>query len=305
VNTGAVLLTYTSTNETLTAAYSTNATPSKLHWVKFASVTLSDLSMSQTNPAADSFLVAISGDASMMKLGMTPAVAAGNFKLWSGATAVSKAVLLPQSINFPTIGNKTYSTNPIRITLPTASSKLQVTTKLLLGPATLSGNLLSFQGTGFVTLSANQAGNDRYASVTTNSYIFVDKGRQSISFPEIATQTYPKPLLDGVNLAAIASSGLPVIYTVISGSAGFLAPSGNQYVYTNSSADIMIHNNVVYLTGTGLVTIEATQEGNTNYYAAPSVIRSFNVKATPSSSSSSSRGGGDMGVISINGTLTY
>jgi len=173
VNTGAVLLTYTSTNETLTAAYSTNATPSKLHWVKFASVTLSDLSMSQTNPSANTFLLAISGDASGMKLGMTPAVAAGNFKLWSGATAVSKAVLLPQSINFPTIGNKTYPMAPFKITLPTSSTHLAVTTRVLLGPATLSGNLLSLHGTGFVTLSANQAGNDRYAAVTTNSNFFV------------------------------------------------------------------------------------------------------------------------------------
>jgi len=173
VNTGAVLLTYTSTNETLTAAYSTNATPSKLHWVKFASVTLSDLSMSQTNPSANTFLLAISGDASGMKLGMTPAVAAGNFKLWSGATAVSKAVLLPQSINFPTIRNKTYPTAPFKITLPTSSTHLAVTTRVLLGPATLSGNLLSLHGTGFVTLSANQAGNDRYAAVTTNSNFFV------------------------------------------------------------------------------------------------------------------------------------
>ena len=170
VNKGAVLLTYTATNQTLTAAYSTNALSSKLKWINFASVTLADLSMA-TNGAASSFVIAISGDASGMKLGMTPAVSAGNFNLTSGATATTNPILLPQTITFPTINNPT--TNPIRITLPTSNSHLPVTTVVQSGPATLTGNLLSFQGTGFVTLGAYQLGNDRFAAATNSANFFV------------------------------------------------------------------------------------------------------------------------------------
>lgn len=172
VNTGAVLLTYTATNQTLTAAYSTNATPSKLHWVNFDSVTLSDLSMA-TNGPASSFVITISGDASGMKLGMTPVVSAGNFNLTSGATVTTNPTLLPQTITFPTINNQTYTTNPIHITLPTASSHLQVTTVVQSGPATLSGNLLSLHGSGFVTLGAYQLGNDHFAAATNSANFFV------------------------------------------------------------------------------------------------------------------------------------
>ena len=300
VNTGAVLLTYTWTNETLTAAYSTNATPSKLHWVNFASVTLSDLSMSQTNPAANSFLLAISGDASGMKLGMTPAVAAGNFNLTSGATAVSKPVLLPQTITLS--GMKTnYTPAPFKLTA-TASSKLPVTISVLSGPATLSNNLLTLQGAGTVTLVADQLGNDKYpAASVTNSYV-VQKANQTISFEAISDLKYnvtPRSPEAFYFLKATASSGLSVTYTVVSGSARqFASLATNGYPVNGST------NNAIFFDSSsesGLVTIRVDQTGDANYEAAFPFTRNFHVTITTTNVSTSSFGGGVSGAGFGNG----
>ncbi|QNF31610.1 T9SS type A sorting domain-containing protein [Adhaeribacter swui] len=60
------------------------------------------------------------------------------------------------------------------------------------------------------------------------------------------------------NLQASASSNLPVALTIVSGPA-------------------TIKNNVVTLTGAGLVTVKASQSGNATYLAAPLVIKTFMV----------------------------
>jgi sugar lactone lactonase YvrE len=80
-------------------------------------------------------------------------------------------------------------------------------------------------------------------------------GSQTITFTPIAAQNY------GVSpfaVTATASSGLPVTIAVQSGPA-------------------TIAQNVVTLTGTGTVTLVATQAGNADYAAAPPVTTSFAV----------------------------
>ena len=56
-------------------------------------------------------------------------------------------------INFPAVANQTFSTNPVRITLPISSTGETVHTTVL-GPASLTGNLLTLNGTGKVSLVA-------------------------------------------------------------------------------------------------------------------------------------------------------
>ncbi|RDC64885.1 T9SS type A sorting domain-containing protein [Adhaeribacter pallidiroseus] len=76
---------------------------------------------------------------------------------------------------------------------------------------------------------------------------------QKITFAAIPPKTvYDKPFA----LQATASSGLPVIFRVISGPA-------------------TIKGNLITLTGGGTVTIEASQPGNAEFRGAPEVIRSF------------------------------
>ncbi len=81
---------------------------------------------------------------------------------------------------------------------------------------------------------------------------------QTITFGPIANQNYPSAAFA---LGATASSGLPVTYTVMSGPA-------------------TIAGNMVTLTGTGTVTIQATQNGNGVYASAVPVTQAFTVGTT-------------------------
>ncbi len=165
---------------------------------------------------------------------------------------------IPQTINFPTIPDKTYGDAPSAISV-SASSGLPVTLALISGPGSLSGNTYTITAVGSVSIRATQAGDDVYdTAVAVIQNFSVNQSPQSINFVTIADKIFGTPPFD---LSATASSGLPVSFSVLSGPATL---SGNQLT----------------LTGLGTVTIRATQNGNTNYLAAPPVDRSFCVLVT-------------------------
>ena len=83
----------------------------------------------------------------------------------------------------------------------------------------------------------------------------VPKHTQTITFPAIANQV----ATNTVGLAATASSGLPVAFEVVSGSA-----------YISGSTNLSF-------SGAGQVSIRAGQTGNTEYAAAPDVTNTFTV----------------------------
>ena len=84
-------------------------------------------------------------------------------------------------------------------------------------------------------------------------------GPQTITFPNPGTQTYG---VSPITLTATASSGLPVSYAVTSGPA-------------------TVSGSTLTITGVGLVTVQASQAGNANYYAAPPVSVTFTVGILP------------------------
>ncbi len=93
-------------------------------------------------------------------------------------------------------------------------------------------------------------------SVTSNTAtLTVNQLSQTISFGTLADRAYTTVPF---TLAAAASSGLPVSFSILSGPA------------TLSGSDLTI-------TGVGTVTVRATQGGNATYAAATNVDRSFNV----------------------------
>ncbi len=94
---------------------------------------------------------------------------------------------------------------------------------------------------------------------------------QAISFGPLANQTYG---VAPITLTATAASHLPVSYTVISGLA-------------------IISGDVLTVTGTGNVDVEADQAGNTTYNAATPVDESFTVAPAP------------LTVSSTNESMTY
>lgn len=121
------------------------------------------------------------------------------------------------------------------------------------GGATFStgGTLSATVANNSYTATATATGNYSGSNSTTWS---IARANQTITFNNPGTQTYGTPLA----LNASASSGLPVSFVVTSGPA-------------------TISGNTATFTGTGSVTITASQAGDTNYNAATNVGQTFSV----------------------------
>lgn len=160
-----------------------------------------------------------------------------------------------QSITFAGPASQAYSPVPIALSA-TADSGLPVTFSIVSGPATVSGSNLTLNGTGPVTVRASQAGDsNRLAAPNVDRSFNSNKLSQTITFATLADRAYttvPQAL------AATASSGLPVSFSLVSGPA------------TLNGSDVTI-------TGVGTVTVRAAQAGNSFYLAAADVDRSFAV----------------------------
>jgi parallel beta-helix repeat protein len=178
----------------------------------------------------------------------------------------SRIALTKQSqvINFPVIGSKSSGSAPFALAA-TASSGLPVSYRVVSGPATLSGNMLTLTGTGTVSVEAMQAGNTTYNAATPVTQSFAVSAAtlqsQTISFPAISNKTFGNAPF---TLNAYASSGLTVNYRVVSGPA-------------------TVSGNTVTMTAAGTVTIEATQPGNATYKAASPVTQTFTVVSSTTS----------------------
>ena len=183
----------------------------------------------------------------------------GNAKIISFQVSQQK---LTQNIYFPMIYTSYSPSKYSWINLPTTSSGLPIDSyDLLSGPAYISKGGLYFRGPGVVTLKMIQSGNFLYPPTSATGYIVVEKGSQTISFSAISNQTNvatPSTL----DISATSSVGLPVKLTLASGPATLVARK-------------------LTLTGTGTVTLIASQPGNGNYYPATSVTNSFTVTQLP------------------------
>ncbi|GAB3527954.1 hypothetical protein GCM10027443_05090 [Pontibacter brevis] len=128
-----------------------------------------------------------------------------------------------------------------------------------------STNSSSRQSASGITLTGSPAF-FKAASTTT-----ITKQSQTISFPSIPSKTYGDA---DFTISATASSGLPVSFSTVSGPA-------------------RITGSTITLTGSGTVTVEATQSGNTTYNAATPVRQSFSVSTAtvdPSAANCSATG---------------
>jgi hypothetical protein len=146
----------------------------------------------------------------------------------------------------------------------TASSGLAVSFSIAAGSAgvcSISGSTVSFTGAGTCLVNADQAGNASYLAAPQVQQSFgVGLQSQTITF----TSTAPgSASVDGAaySVAAGASSGLPVTFSIAAGSAGVCSISGT----------------TVSMTGGGTCVVNADQAGNANYAAAPQVQQSFAV----------------------------
>jgi len=179
---------------------------------------------------------------------------AGNSNFLSAETVTRSfnvAGKAAQTITFAAITDKVVS-NVVTLSA-TANSGLTVTFSVD-GPAVITGNQLTFTGVGVASIIASQTGDVTWAAATPVTRTFnVAKAAQTITFAAIADQEVGSV----VTLGATASSGLTVSY----GATGPAVITGSQLTFT----------------GTGAVTIVASQSGNANWNAATSVTRTFNV----------------------------
>lgn len=134
-----------------------------------------------------------------------------------------------------------------------------VTLTVVSGPGRLDGQKLTATGAGTIVLRGTQGGSLNYLPAPDRFWsLLVTPAAQSLTFAPLTDRPYTT---SPVTLNATATSGLAVIFAVMSGPA---IVSGSQLT----------------ITGTGTVTVRAAQTGNADYLAAEPVERSFSVFAS-------------------------
>lgn len=162
----------------------------------------------------------------------------------------------PQTISFPAIEGITFNPNsPTAIALNAQSdSGLPVQCVVESGSAVINGGEVIPSSPGFITVSANQPGNQFFepAEKVLRTF-YVSKAAQGIIFPGVDVSTSP------IRVDASSTSGLAVTLEVVEGSA-------------------RIENQILVEAGEGPITVRASQEGDEVYAAAESVYQTFMVQ---------------------------
>jgi sugar lactone lactonase YvrE len=164
----------------------------------------------------------------------------------------------PQSITFPTPVVQTYGT-PLTLSA-TATSGLPVSFALTSGPATLSGNTLTFSAPGSVTVQATQEGNAYYGAATPVSVTFtVNKAAPTVTFT-------------GAPASAGYNSKFAVSPTTNASSAPVIKASG---------ACTVLGAVVTMTSGTGTCSIAANWAADSNYLAASATQSTIATQIAP------------------------
>jgi|GEM_PF-3109667 len=158
-----------------------------------------------------------------------------------------------QTITFPNPGAQ-LAGNAIMLGA-TSSSGLQVEYAVVSGAAAVIGNTLTLNGAGAVTLRASQSGSGDYQPAAAVEVTFsVSQSTQTISFNLPAKIYQVNGAWEPFALSGVTSSALTVTYAVVSGAA-------------------TITGGVLQLSGTGAVTVRASQVGDSSFAPAASVER--------------------------------
>jgi len=173
-------------------------------------------------------------------------------------TVIYQSPKQDQTITFPTLADKSFGDAPFTVTAA-SSSGLPIAFTIFSGPATMSNNIVTLTGAGVVTVRAEQSGDANFnAALAVDRSFTVSKAEQLIALTAPEDVTFGDPPLI---LNATASSGLPLIFEIVSGPA-------------------TITGNIMTLTGVGTVSVRAMQMGNESFNPALEVERSFTVAKT-------------------------
>ncbi len=151
-----------------------------------------------------------------------------------------------QTLVWQTLNAAVFGAAPLRLqAIP--SSGLPVEYTVVSGPGSVTGDLLQLNGVGTVVLRARQAGSADFEAAVTDLSVPVAKAAQTLVWDGVTDRAFSSEVIP---LTGKASSGLGVIYEVISGPAA-------------------VSNDRLTLTGVGAVVMRASQAGDANYEAAP------------------------------------
>ena len=168
-----------------------------------------------------------------------------------------------QTITFGALSTKSYGIAPFAVS-GTASSSLALSfASTTSSVCTVSGGMVTILSVGSCTVEASQPGNNNYLAATPVDQKFaVTQASQTITFTTLPNLQIGSPPFA---LTATASSGLAVAFT------------------STTTPICTVAAGIVTMLAAGTCTIQATQPGNVDYTAAPSVSQHFSV--TPASQS--------------------
>ena len=173
---------------------------------------------------------------------------------YNPATAIARTFAIgkaDQQITFEVLADKKFGDADAEVTA-SASSHLVVTFAAT-GNCILTGSHVHLNGAGACTITASQEGNENINAATSVARTFsIGKSDQQVTFAVLPDKTFGDA---DIALDATASSNLAVSFAVL----GKCSLTGNQ----------------VHLTGAGICTVTASQNGNADYDAATNVIRAF------------------------------
>ncbi len=184
------------------------------------------------------------------------------FRLDNFRIEAAAPILLSQTINFEDISNITHGDSAL-VLKATASSQLPVQFEVVSGNAITNGNMLTTTGAGSVTVRATQTGNVNYhPAMPVEKTFAVARATQAIQILPIADKIvgdtpFRIPVVKG-------KSKKPINFSIIYSS--------------EKSVSALLKDDTLTPTEVGLVTIQATQEGDDNYEDAPAVETTFCVR---------------------------
>jgi hypothetical protein len=170
--------------------------------------------------------------------------ASGNYTAETVTTNFTVNAETP-TLTFASVPTKTYGNPPFNVSASSISNGA-ITYSVVSGPATLSGNTVTLTGAGGVVLQASQAASGNYAATTVTTNFTVNAETPTLTFASVPTKTYGNPPF---NVSASSASSGAITYSVVSGPA-------------------TISGNMVTLTGSGAVVVQASQAASGNYTAA-------------------------------------
>ncbi len=179
---------------------------------------------------------------------------------WNAAPEVARTFTIAkkeQTITFASLDDKTFG-DPQFVIAATATSGLPVTFAAV-GQCSVSAATVSITGAGTCEITAAQTGDGNWNAAPAVQRTFaIAKAAQTITFaPLPGRQVTDAPFA----LTGTASSGLPVQF--------------------EAAGPCNLSGNTLTIVGAGTCQITASQPGDSNYSAAASVLRSFEITKLP------------------------